>query len=260
MNCKRTKLTSLFVLLALAALGSFLAGSATAQEKQVQHIPAGPHEVNVELNHSTVVHVEGNHLVVRLENGTLEAIQVPEAFRFHLGDRQLSVHELQPGMIVSERVVSTSKPMTIRTVEIKNGTIWHANPPHISIRDENNKVHLYTVPEWAKVTIDGEETSVFNLRKGMKINTTIMTEEPAIFVERESKTTVRHPAPASRHELRNVEPQPKRTPVETRPTEPEPEPAMERLPETASPLPLIGLVGLLSLGASFGLRLLRKSL
>jgi hypothetical protein len=260
MNRMRTRLSSLFGLLTLVALGSFLAGSAIAQEKKVEHIPAGPHEVSVELNHSTVVHVEGNHLVARLENGTLEAVQVPEDFRFHIDSQTLSVHQLKPGMIITERVTSTTKPMIIRTVEIKNGTIWFANPPHITIRDANNKMHEYTVPEWAKVIVNGEETSVFDLRKDMKINTTIMTEEPVTYVERETKTVVRHPAEEAKAEpVPTPRPEP-RQPV-TRPAPPPtaPEPAVNELPETASPLPLIGLIGLLSLAASFGLRLFRKS-
>lgn len=268
MNRMRTRLTSLFGLLTLVALGSFLAGSAIAQEKKVERLPAGQHEVSVELNHSTVVHVEGNHLVARLENGTLEAVQVPDDFRFHVDGGTLSVHELKPGMMITERVTSTTTPMIIRTVEVKNGTIWYANPPHLSIRDANNKVHMYTVPEWAKVIVEGEETSVFALRKGMKINTTIMTEEPVTYVERESKTMVRHPAEQAKAEpVPTPRPEPTRsvtrpaTPPVTPPAE-QPvaaEPAMNELPETASPLPLIGLVGLLSLAASFGLRRFRKS-
>lgn len=262
MNRMKTRFATVFGLMALAALGSFLAGRALAQEKTVEHVPAGPHEVKVELKHSTVVHVEGNQLVARLENGTLEAVQIPEDFRFHMDGQMLSVHELHPGMTLTEEVTTTVRPVIIRTVEVKNGTIWFANGTHISIRDENNKVHHYTIPEWSKVTINGDEMSVFDLRQGMKVNTTIMTEEPVNFVEREAKTRVQHPVPATREELREPTPTPEPTVTEEPTAEPAPAPEAEvkELPKTASPLPLFGLGALLSLGAAFGLRRLRRTL
>lgn len=260
MNRMHTRLTALMGLFALAALGSFLAGRALAQEKTVQHVPAGPHEVKVELKHSKVIHVQGNHLVTQLENGTLEAVLVPDDFRFHMDGQLLSVHDLHEGMMITEETITTTRPVIIKTVEVKNGTIWFANGPHISIRDENNKVHEYVIPEWSKVIINGEETSVYNLRKGMKVNTTIMTEEPVTFAEREGKTHVRHPMPATHAEMRETAPtRPEPSPMEARPAEPaQPEPEMNELPKTASPLPLVGLAGLLSLGAAFGVGLWRR--
>lgn len=248
--------------LAFAAAACLFVGNAQAQQKTVEHVPAGPHEVQVTMHHSTVVMVEGNHLVVRRSNGVLDALQIPEDFRFHMGDRALTVHELKPGMIITETVTSTSKPMIVKTVVIDHGTVWHANGEYVSIRTRDNKVNEYKIPSWAKVTVDGVEQSVFDLRRDMEISATIVTEEPLHVVEEERRTNVHHPAEPSRPAVAEQVPaqEPNGEPSEPMSNNEEAaaEPSNGELPHTASPLPWIGLVGLVSLGASFGLRMLRK--
>ena len=245
--------------LAFAAAACLFVGNAQAQQKTVEHIPAGPHEVQITMHHSTVVTVDDNHLVVRRSGGQLEALEVPEEFRFHMNGSTLSVHELKPGMIVTETVTSISRPIIVKTVLVDHGTIWHASGQNVIIRDKNNKLNRYTIPSWAKVNVNGIEQSVFELRKGMEITTTIITEEPIEVVEKQTRTTVRHPAEPTKPAVAEAAPVPEPQPEEARPAEPEPAPRLpSQLPGSASPLPLIGLLGLLSLAASFGLRMLRK--
>jgi hypothetical protein len=259
MRGMHTKVTWLLGLLAFVAMGVFLAGNATAQEKKVEQYPAGQPEVQVEVSHGTVVMVEGNHLVTRLDNGTVEAIDVPENYRFHMDGQLLSVHELKPGMLITHETITTTKPTIVKTVDVKEGTIWYVNGPRVIIRDTSNKLHDYNIPDWAKVLVDGQPVSVYELRKGMKINTTIVTEETVNYAESESKTTVRHPPTQPVEEAREAE-QPTMPPETTPPVQAEEpaEPAMEQLPGAGSPVPLAGLLGLLSLAASFGLRQMRK--
>jgi hypothetical protein len=253
------KLIWLFGLVAFVAMGISLAGNAAAQEKKVEENPAGEPEVKVSIKHGTVVLVEGNHLVTRMEDGKLEAIDVPESYRFHMDGKVLTVHELKPGMLITHEEITTSKPTLVKTVDVKEGTIWYVNGPRVIIRDANNKLHDYTIPDWAKVMVDNQPVSVYELRKGMEINTTIVTEETVHYVESESKTTVRHPPTKPEEEAREAAPP--ATPPETAPptqAEERPEPAMEKLPGAGSLVPLAGLLGLLSLAASFGLGWLRK--
>lgn len=261
MKRQNTLWTQLIGVLAFTAAATFLAGSAWAQQKTVEEHPAGPHEVEVQLNHSAVVYVEGNHIVVRLEDGRLEALMIPENFRFHHDGETLSVHQLKPGMKLTETVTTTTKPMMVRTVEIHNGTIWNAAGEHVTIHDQEGKMHRFRIPAWAKVDIDGEERTVYELQRGMKIDATIITEEPLTVVEREAKTRV-HP-PAEAPNVPATRPRPRReTQGMAEPTTPpmrtESQPMRTELPATASPLPLVGLLGLLSLAASFGLRMMRK--
>lgn len=68
-------------------------------------------------------------------------------------------------------------------------------------------------------------------------------------VEAEAVTTVEPVTPPMTQPVEPVQPQP--TPDMTAPTS-------GRLPQTASPMPLVGLIGLLSLGGAFALRAYRK--
>ncbi|MDE3135110.1 MAG: hypothetical protein KGL59_00920 [Acidobacteriota bacterium] len=246
--------------LAFAAAACLFAGNAQAQQKKtVEHIPAGPHEVHVTMHHSTVLAVEGNHLVVRRSNGVEEALVIPEDFRFHMDGRALSVHELQPGMIVTETVTSTTKPIIVKTVVIDHGTVWRTHGENVVIRDKNNKLNEYRIPSWAKVDVGGTEQSVFDLRRDMVVTATIITEEPVRMVEHETRATVRHPVQPTRPKV--AEQTPVEQPAEqAQPVEEAPatQPAARELPKTASPLPWIGLLGFFSLAASLGLRMLRK--
>jgi hypothetical protein len=255
MNAKRSKWMQLFGLLVFAAMASFLAGSASAQ--QTQQKSNGAEEIQVQYNHSKVVLVEGNHLVTKTADGKLEAVFVPDDFQFHMGDQALSVHELKPGMTITETVTTTTKPELLTTVEVTGGTIWHVAGDRVTIKDANNKLHTYVIPPWSKVQIYGERLSVYNLKAGMAINTTIFTEKPITIAEVTSKTTVT-PAPEP---PKKAEPEPAvEQPAQEAAPPPEPQPAPAQLPKTASPIPLIGLLGLLSLAASFGFRVARKSL
>ncbi len=249
--------THLLGLFAFAAAAVFLVGSANAQQKTVQERPAGPHEVQVELIHSTVVAVDGNHLVARLENGKLEAILVPEDFRFHEDGQVLSVHELQPGMVLTETITTTVKPVIVRTVEITEGTVWHAGGNTLIIRDHFNKMQTYHVPAWATVELEGERVNVNQLRHGQHVTATIITEEPVTYAERESRTTVRRPAKPP--VTAAVEKAPVKSTVEEQATEEQPaEEPQQELPKTASPLPLAGGLGALLLLVSLGLKTVRK--
>jgi cell division septation protein DedD len=256
MNGKRTIFTTLFGLLAFVAMASFLAGSARAQ--QTQQKPSGTEEIEVQYEHSKVVYVEGNHLVTEKPDGMLEAVLVPEDARFHMGDQVLTVHDLKPGMLLTDTITTTIKPMLLTRVDVTGGTIFHVNGERITIRDANFKLHTYRIPSWSKVMIEGEPMSIYDLRAGMPIQATILTEEPISVAERSTRTTVTPaPEPAAKAEPPATEAQPVE---EEAAPQPEPQPAPTELPKTASPIPLIGLLGLLSLAASFGLKAARKTL
>lgn len=249
--------------LALAA-GCIFTGQAFAQQKTVEQKQAGPTEFKVDTRNTTVAYVEGNHLVVRQADGSLEAVLIPAGETFNIDGQNLSLSELKPGMILTEEVYTTTKPIMVKTVEITDGTVWNAYPRRLLIRTKDNKIVDYNVPEWATVKINGEEETLSMLRRGQTITATIITEEPMTVSEREVRSHGHHaPAPpkksvtemmpmakpAAQPEVAKTEP-----PTEIQAAETE-----EKLPETASPLPLIGLLGLLGVAMSLAARAYRKS-
>jgi len=116
---------------------------------------------------------------------------------------------------------------------------------------EDGTVQQFKIPKGQKFTIDGKETDAFGLRKGMKVSATRITESPEVVVSQQRKVTGTAPTPPPADvPILVAKAQPVPAPTETAP---------EKLPKTGSMIPLLGLLGLLSLGMSLGLRILRKS-
>jgi len=261
-----TRKSSMFLAaLALAAVGCIFTSQAFAQQKTVEQKQTGPSQFQVDTRNTTVAYIEGNHLVVRLADGTLEAIRIPAGERFNIDGDRLTLHELKPGMILTEQTFTTTRPIVVKTVEITDGTVWHASPTRLAIRTKENKVVDYTIPEWATVTVNGEETSLHTLRRGQTITATIITEEPLTVSERSVRSHGHHAMTEQKESSTAME----TTPAATKPAQPtETQPATqtqatetpEKLPNTASQMPLIGLLGLVAVAMSLGLRAFRKAL
>jgi hypothetical protein len=164
----------LIVLPALAVALCLFAGNARAERANAE-----PHayQAQIHMAHSLVVAVESNHLVVRRSSGTLEALEIPEDFRFHMNGSAVSVHQLKPQMVVAETVTIVSRPVTVKTVQLDNATVWHANGEYVIFSETNSQLKKYRIPAWARIKVDGANLTVFDLRKGMKINATVIAEE-----------------------------------------------------------------------------------
>ncbi len=110
--------------------------------------------------------------------------------------------------------------------------------------------------------INGQMVSAFGLKKGMTVSATKIVEVPETVVTQKRLLAGQMPPPPP--------PPPDQpvliavlVPVPVPAAAPAPAPAPEApapsLPKTGSSLPLIGLLGLLLMGASFGLRSFRRS-
>lgn len=248
-----------FAMVALASMG--FVGQALAQQKTVEHKETGPAKITVDTRNTTVAYIEGNHLIVRLANGSLEAIQIPPEERFNIEGQKLTLHELKPGMTLTDEVFTTERPMMVKTVEITEGKVFFASPRRLTVHTKEGEVVDYKVPEWATIIINGEERSLHELKRGQTITATITTEEPMTVIDQEKRS---HGHPLAAESKSAVEPKlhaplPMRT--EVVPTQlPEPMPAKEaKLPATASNVPLIGLAGIFALAFAAALKALLKS-
>lgn len=251
--------------LALAAAATLFAGQAFAQQKTVEQKQTGPAQITVDTRDTTVAYIEGNHLVVRLADGSLEAIRIPAGEQFNIDGQKLSLHELKPGMILTDEVYTTTKPVMVKTVEIADGTVWHAAGRRLMIRTKEGEIADYTIPEWATVKINGEEETLSMLRRGQRITATIITEEPMTISEREVLSHGHQGTAERKKSATALKPAPITPTPEVTKTEPPTEiqaaaETEEKLPETASQLPLIGLLGLLAAAMSLGVRAFRKSM
>lgn len=255
MNTKRTSSLSLLTVLACVAL-AVSAASQVQTQTSVTH-EASTQQVSVE--RGEVVLVDGNDLVVKMEDGSLRHIpNVPESARVTVDGKELGIHDLKPGMKLEHTVTTTTTPRTITTVQSVTGKVWHVNPPtSVILRLDDNTNQSFTIPKGQKFNVDGKMVDAWGLKKGMNISATKVVEVPETVVSHEKTLTGTMPPPPSPPPadlpllivlVRHV---PAAAPAE-------PEMAAAKLPKTGTLLPLIGLLGLAFTGMSFGMRLLRR--
>ncbi len=230
--------------------------SINAQVRTETNTTAAQPSHNVTIERGEVAYVSGNELVVKMEDGTIRHFaNVPESARVTVEGQELGIHSLKPGMKLERTTIVTTTPKTITTVKSVTGKVWHVTPPNtviLTLEDGTNQE--FKIPKGQKFTVDGQETDAFGLKKGMVVSATKVVEEPISVVEQQRKLTGTMPPPPPAP--------PADVPILIASAEPTPLPAPAapaELPKTASPLPLIGLLGTLALLLSFGLKAIRTT-
>lgn len=234
--------------------------SASAQVQTSKTSTTGQPTKEVTVDRGEVLLVQGNDLVVKMEDGSIRHFpNVPESARVTVEGKELGIHDLKPGMKLERTITTTSTPRTITTVKTVKGKIWNVNPPKtVTLTLDDGTHQTFKIPNGQKFNVDGRMVDAFQLRKGMIISATKVVEAPETEVSQERKVTGTMPPPPP--------PPPADQPIlisEAQPSTPEkaPEqqPAPAELPHTASPLPLIGLLGVLLCGSPFAMRMLHRS-
>ena len=246
MNSKN-KSTRVWLTLAVGVICFAFTLSMSAQVKTETTTTSEQSTQQVSVERGEVVHVSGNDLMVKMEDGSVRDFTVPESAKFTIDGREMTVHDLKPGMKLTQTITTTTTPKMVRTVRTISGMVWHVNPPKgVILRLPTGENQKYTVPEGTKFNINGQERTIFDLRKGMNVSATVVTEEPTTEVTRTSSVTGQAPPPpptppATGPILIVVAPP---APAAT-PSAPEQQP--KSLPQTASWLPLLALIGVLLL-------------
>lgn len=248
----------------LGAVGGLLVAAAprlAAQDTSTTTIQHGTPSIQTTVRNAQVVYVEGNDLVLKLENGKIEHLKVPDSDRFTIDGRTVSVRELKAGTKLTQTFAVTTTPRYVNTIRTIKGKVWHVNAPSsviVTLPDNTNQ--FFSVPSHAQFTVNGKPKTVFDLKKGMTFEATIVTDEPQTVVAH-SKTVVGTvpPAPPAPPLVGVLLFQPSRLAVQPEPTatvNAEHAESWARLPQTASPLPWIGVAGLsfLTFALAFGLR------
>ena len=248
----RNTWTRLSLVLALGVVCLALAMSLNAQVQTQSSTTSGQGTKEVKVERAEVVYVNGNDLLVKMEDGTLRHVpNVPESAKVTVNGQQLGIHDLKTGMKLERTITTTTTPKLVTTVKTVTGKVWHVSPPNsvvLTLEDGTNQ--QFSIPKGQKFNIDGQELDAFGLKKGMRVSATKVVEEPIteVSVNRSLAGTMPPPPPPDQPILVAVA-----KPVPA-PAAPEPAATPAALPKTASMFPLLGLVGLLSLGMSLLLK------
>jgi LPXTG-motif cell wall-anchored protein len=261
MNAKAVWTRARLVLAAGAVALAFALAFALSMSAQVQtttNTTAQKSTVATQVESGEVVTVSGNDLVVKMADGSIRHFaNVSESARATVDGQQLGIHDLKPGMKLQRTITTTTTPKTITTVQSVTGTVWNVMPPtSVILTLEDGKNQQFKIPKNQKFNVDGQMVDAWGLKKGMKISATKVVEVPETVVAQQRKITGTMPPPPP--------PPPADVPIlvvveeVVVPVEVA-QAAPAELPKTGSQLPLIGLLGLLSLATSLGLRTARKS-
>ena len=212
-----------------------------------------------------VVSVVGNQLVIKGPDGTRE-YTVPEAFRFTVDGKSLSVHDLKPGMKGEATVttLTTSKP--IQVVEQRNVKVMQAYGNSVILRAADGGFKLFTQEDADKYKVrilkDGKPIEFQQMHAGDMVSATFVTEKVQTLTEQQvnARLAANPPAPAP---ASSTAPPPAPARVTTPPPPPPPPAtaapaAPKKLPKTASPLPMLALAGGLFLAVGASLTLIRR--
>ena len=194
---------------------------------------------------------------------------VPESTTFNIDGKDMSVHELKPGMHLTRTVTTVTKSENVRNVKVIKGKVWMVNAPYLIVTLDSGQNKQFKAPDGMKFNVDGEEVSVFHLKKGMNLTATVVTTTPETIASSTSSVTGSAPVeskappkPATPTQVGAllIDESPSAQPVDVAsnqapPAAPEEKPA--RLPKTGSSVPLLGLLALISLSAGLALRIHR---
>jgi len=245
---------SLMLVVGAVCLASTLTMSAQVQTQT--SIKAGTASIVTQVEKGEIVYLSGNSVVVKMEDGSLRYFDnVPDTAKVTVDGQELGVRDLKVGMKVQRTITTTTTPKTITTVKSVTGKVWHVSPPNsviLTLEDGTNQ--KFQIPSGQKFNVEGKVVDAWGLKKGMTISGTRVVDEPVTVVSQRRQNTGEMPPP----------PPPADVPILIVIAAPVPaqvaQAAPKELPKTGSQLPLIGLLGLLSLASSLGLRTIRKSL
>jgi hypothetical protein len=226
--------------LSLVALSCLLLAGATG-------LTLAQETITTEIRNGEVVAVYGNHVVVRTAQGEHKEFDIPDDFRFDMDGKQLSVHDLKPGMKLTAVITTRSQPMPVVAYEKIEGTVMRVMHNKVWLREKDG-IKTYTPPADFLIEVEGKKVPVTQLQPGMKVSATVVsTGPPEIVSESEMKVYAEEAAP---------KPAP-RPAAKPRPA-PAPKPKPAALPSTGSAVPLIGLGALLLLALGAGLTVIRR--
>ena len=259
-STRRTYAVSLIA----AVILSLICVAVDAQVKTNSSTSSGQATTQTQVERGEVVSVNGNDLVVKMEDGSLRHFtNVPESARVTVDGQELGIHDLKPGMKLQRTITTTTVPKTITTVQTVTGTVWHVSPPnYVTLRLEDNSTQRFKIPAGQKFTVNGQQTDAFGLREGMKISATKIVEVPSTVVEQQRKVTGTMPPPPTppapdQPMLIAVLVAPAPTPTPAAAPAPAASEQPKTLPQTGSSIPLLGLLGALVLATGLMLRAAR---
>jgi len=189
----------------------------------------------------TIQTISGNKVTVQEADGVRE-VTVPDGFKFQVNGQDVGLDQLKPGMTVTAVITDQVTTRHVTVTKVLHGTVVQVAPGGFVVLDPKHNYVSYDFTDKEGndlyfLAADGQEDSLRDVKVGDRLTGTIVTRLPPQVIDERivQASAVAPPAP----------PAPPVVAVAT---------PSKKLPRTASPLPLIGLLGALSAGIALTLR------
>jgi hypothetical protein len=209
----------------------------------------------VTVERGTIVAIQGNNVVVKMDDGTLRDFHnVPDSLTFMVDGKPVNIKNAKVGMKLEKQTITTTTPRIITTVQTVTGKVWQVRAPDwVILTFDDGTNQRFNIPPGQKFTnkLTGKQFDAFGLKKGMMIDAQKVTEVAETLVEDQVKRTGKMPPPPATEVSPDIPilvavilpvTAAPATPVETASAEPAP----KALPKTASGVPLVGMLGAVS--------------
>lgn len=238
----------------LAVASLCMIGLATA-------VSAQSSSTSTEIKQFEVVSVDGNKVVAKTAAGTKE-YTLPADFTFTTADgKQLAVQDLKPGMKGTAHVTTKTTTVPVYVTEVKSGEVLQKSGNSIIVRTEGG-IKMFSEGDLAKrnITImkDGKAAGIGDLNTGDRLSATIITAgTPRVLTEQQLQARLHAPA-AGAGAGAGSGGAASRSSASAAAAPSGDAPPARKLPKTSSQLPLVGLIGALSLAVGLSLTIARK--
>jgi hypothetical protein len=104
------------LILALGTLGVVFAQNAGVQVQTTTSVQSSQSKEVVRVDRGEVMAVEGNDLIVKMENGSMRHFEnIPESAKITVDGRQLGIHDFKPGMKLQRTITTIFRPLIAET-------------------------------------------------------------------------------------------------------------------------------------------------
>jgi len=208
-----------------------------------------------------VVAVQGNTVVAKGPDGTKE-YNLPPDFKMDMDGKPIAVSDLKPGMTVHATITTKVTSHPVYTTEVKNGEVMAVRGYTVVMKTDAG--YQQFTPERMKsgdvmIFKEGQEVHLSELKKGDMVSAMIVTRHPPTMVtERQINATAKAAPKKAAPAMASSEPSSAAPAAESTPA-PAEHKEHKALPKTASPLPIVGLAGLIALALGAALSATRRS-
>lgn len=250
----------------LTAIALFAAAVAAQTPQPTTQTTRGEGTVTTEKMSGEVVLVDGNNLVVRMSNGEFRTFSnVPDSRRALIDGKEVGVRDLTPGTKLTATITRTTTPVTVRTTTVGTGRVRYVAGSTVILTLPSGETKQYVVKPEYKFIVNGKPASVNELRAGMTVSAEKIVEEPTVDIATDTRVVGQAPrgqaAPAAASggaAATGGAAAPGAAPARAGAASTASGAPPARLPKTGSPIPFVGLLGLLLVGGSSAIRMLRR--